>query len=326
MSEKTMYGASLKGMRATLGETLVDIGGKNKKVVVIDCETGTATNILEFRDTYPDRFVTVGVAEQSGISFAFGAARAGYVPIVPLFGSFLTRRALDQIFIQIGYAEANIKLIGCYSGLTTPNTGATHQSINDISIMRSIPNITVIETADPFELKQALYAMMEVEGPVYLRMIRGDIEPYDLQCVPEDHQFALGKSSVLKTGKDITLIGSGLMVARCLEAAQLLSKQGIQAEVINMSAIKPVDAETLTASARKTGAAVTAENHSVIGGVGSAVLETLSDICPVPLKRVGIMDRYGESAALKDLFEKYGLTSNRVADAAMELVRQKVVV
>jgi transketolase len=323
MSEKMMYGASLKGMRATLGETLLDIGRKNKKAVVIDCETGTATNILEFRDTFPDRFVTVGVAEQSGISFAFGAARAGYVPIVPLFGSFLTRRALDQIFIQIGYAEANIKLIGCYSGLTTPNTGATHQSINDISIMRSIPNITVIETADPFELKQALYAMMEVEGPVYLRMIRGDIEKYDVQCVPENHQFTFGKSSVLKTGKDITLIGSGLMVSRCLEAAEILGDRGIEAEVINMSAIKPVDAETLAGSVRKTGGAVTAENHSVIGGVGSAVLETLSAICPVPVKRVGIMDRYGESAALKDLFEKYGLTSSKVVDAAMDIIGQR---
>jgi transketolase len=319
MSEKKMYGASLKGMRATLGDTLVEIGRSNEKAVVIDCETGTATNILEFRDTFPDRFVTTGVAEQSGISFAFGVARSGFIPIVPLFSSFLTRRACDQIFIQVGYAESNVKLIGCYSGLTTPNTGATHQSVNDIAIMRSIPNITVIETADPSELRQALLAMMEIEGPVYVRMIRGDIAEYDIQCVPEDHKFEVGKSSVLKNGSDITLIGSGLMVPRCLKAAQALKEKGIDAEVINLSAIKPFDKQTVMESVKKTGKAVTAENHSVIGGVGSAVLEAMSE-CPVPVKMVGIMDSFGESGTIAELFEKYGLTSERIVEAAMELV------
>lgn len=319
MSEKKMYGASLKGMRATLGETLVEIGRSNKRAVVIDCETGTATNILEFRDTFPDRFVTTGVAEQSGISFAFGVARSGFIPIVPLFSSFLTRRACDQIFIQVGYANANIKLIGCYSGLTSPNTGATHQSVNDISIMRSIPNLTVIETADPSELKAALLAMMEIDGPVYIRMIRGDIAEYDKPCVPENHQFKIGKSSVLRSGKDITLIGSGLMVPRCLKAAKVLEEQGIDAEVINLSAIKPFDTQTVMQSVRKTGRAVTAENHSIVGGVGSAVLEALCGQ-PVPVKMVGIRDRFGESGTLNELFEKYGLTSEKVVEAALKLV------
>jgi len=321
MSEKMMYGSSLKGMRATLGETLVEIGRENEKVVVIDCETGTATNILEFRDTFPDRFVTTGVAEQSGLSFAFGVARAGMIPIVPLFSSFLTRRACDQIFIQAGYADANIKLIGCYSGLTSPNTGATHQSVNDISIMRAMPNFTVIETADPNELKQALNAMMEIEGPVYLRMIRGDIKKYDVSCVPKNHEFKIGKSTVLKEGKDITLIGSGLMVSRCLEAAEMLKGNNIEAEVINLSAIKPFDTETVLKSVKKTGRAVTAENHSIIGGAGSAVLENLSDKCPVLTKMVGIMDKYGESGELEDLFGKYGLTSEKVFEAALELMK-----
>lgn len=322
MSEKMMYGSSLKGMRATLSDTLVDIGRKYEKAVVIDCETGTATNILAFRDTFPERFVTTGVAEQSGISFAFGVARTGFIPIVPLFGSFLTRRACDQIFIQVGYAGANIKLIGCYSGLTSPNTGATHQSINDISIIRSMPNFTIIETADPIELKQALFAIMKIDGPVYLRMIRGDMAKYDIACVPENHEFVIGRSAVLKRGKDITLIGSGLMVSRCLEAAKMLAEKGIDAEVINLSAIKPFDRETVEASVRKTGRAVTAENHSVIGGVGSAVLEALSDKYPVPIKMIGIMDKYGESGAINDLFEKYGLTSKKVFEAALELVNK----
>ena len=319
MSEKMRYGCSLKGMRSTLADTLLEIGQKYEKAVVIDCETGTATNILDFRDTYPNRFVTMGVAEQNGLSFAFGVSRTGFIPIVPLFSAFMTRRACDQIFIQIGYAKANVKMVGCYSGLTTPNTGATHQSVNDIAIIRSIPNITVIETADPSELRQALLAMMEIEGPVYVRMIRGDIKQYDKQWVPDDHKFEIGKSSVLRDGKDITLIGSGLMVSRCLEAADILAEKSIDAEVINLTAIKPFDTETVRKSVKKTGRAVTAENHSVIGGVGSAVLEALcSD--PVPVKMVGIEDKCGESGALEDLFEKYGLTTERVVAAALELM------
>ena len=322
MSEQMRYGCSLKGMRATLAETLVDIGRRDDRVIVIDCETGTATNILDFRDTFPDRYVTTGVAEQCGVSFAFGAARSGLVPIVPLFSSFLTRRACDQIFLQVCYPSANVKLIGCYSGLTTPNTGATHQSINDLAIMRSFPNLTVIETADPAELKLALYAMMEIEGPVYLRMIRGDIKKYeDRQCIPEDHGFQIGKSSVLRQGRDITLIGSGLMVPRCLEAADKLSETGISAEVINLTAIKPFDDDTVVTSAGKTGRVVTAENHSVIGGIGSAVAECLGEHCPTPMRRIGIMDRFGESGELEELFEKYGLTAGHVVAAAMELLR-----
>jgi transketolase len=324
MSEKMRYGCSLKGMRATLAETLVELGHQDPKMIVVDCETGTATNILDFRDTFPDRYVTTGVAEQSGVSFAFGAARSGLHPVVPLFSSFLTRRACDQIFIQIGYAHANVKMIGCYSGLTTPNTGATHQSINDIALMRSLPGVVVIETADSTELKQALTAMMQIDGPVYVRMIRGDIGGYDNPCVPEDHVFHIGKSSVLREGDDISLIGTGMMVSRCLEAADKLKEKGVSAEVVNCSAIKPFDCDTIVASVRKTGCAVTAENHSIIGGTGSAVAECLAEHCPAPLKRVGIMDQYGESGPLEELFPKYGLTTDKVVEAALALLKDKV--
>ena len=323
MSKKKMYGASLNGMRAALCDGLVELGRNNERIVVIDCETGTATNILEFRDAFPDRYVTTGVAEQNGISFAFGVSRSGLIPVVPLFSAFITRRALDQIFIQVGYASANIKMIGCYSGLTTPNTGATHQSINDVAIIRSIPGITVIETADEFEFRQALSAVMEIEGPVYLRMIRGDISPYDQRVIPEDHQFQIGKASVLREGKDISLIGNGMMVLRCMEAAEELEKKGFAAEVINCSSIKPLDRETIVKSVKKTGAVVTAENHSVIGGTGSAVAELLSEENPVFLGRVGIMDRYGESAELKDLFEEYGLDAQTIINSAEDIIGRK---
>lgn len=323
MCAKMIYGCSLKGMRATLGETLVEIGKENEKVIVIDCETGTATNILEFRNTFPERFVTMGVAEQNAISFAFGAARIGYIPIIPLFSSFMTRRACDQIFIQVGYANENIKMIGCYSGITTPNTGATHQSINDVSIMRSIPNILIIETADEFELKQALKKTVEYKGPIYLRMIRGDISPYDQRVVLENHEFEMGKASVLREGKDISLIGSGLMVSRCMEAAERLKEKGINVEVINCSTIKPLDKDTILKSIKKTKGVVTAENHTVIGGMGSAIAEMLIEEYPIPLKMVGIKDKFGESAELKDLLIKYGLTSDEVVKASLEIVNKK---
>jgi transketolase len=321
MSEKMRYGCSLKGMRQTLEDTLLELGSENEKIIVVDCETGTATNILAFRDTYPDRYVTTGVAEQSGISFAFGVARTGYIPIVPLFGAFVSRRALDQVFIQIGYGNVNVKLLGCYSGLTTPNTGATHQTVNDVSIMRSIPNLKVVETADPTELHQAIIEAVKYTGPVYLRMIRGDIAPYDGDVVPEGHRFVLDKASVLRPGKDISLIGSGMMVSRCMEAAEILAKRGVQAEVVNCSSIKPIDAETIIGSVRKTGKAVTAENHSILGGMGSAVAEVVVRDCPVPMRMVGINDCYGESGPLEDLFEAYGLTTNEILKAAEELLK-----
>ncbi len=320
MNEQTVYGVSLKGMRATLGETLLELGRRNDRIVIIDCETGTATNIIAFKETFPDRYVTTGVAEQNGVSFAFGVARSGYLPIVPLFGAFLTKRAYDQIFIQVAYARANVKLIGCYAGLTSPNTGATHQTINDVALMRSLPNMLVIEPADPSELRDALFEIVAYEGPVYLRMIRGDIPPYEGRVVPEDHQFRLDRSTILREGRDITLIGSGLMVARCLEAAAILQKEGIAAEVVNCSAIKPLDKATILKSVRKTKRAVTAENHSIIGGVGGAVAEMLSEEYPVRLKRIGIRDAFGESGALEDLFRKYGLTSGAVVDAARALL------
>jgi len=324
MTEEKVYGVSVKGMRAALRDTLLDIGKNNEKVVVIDCETGTATNVIQFKREIPERYVSLGVAEQNAISFAFGVSSMGLIPVVPLFGAFLTRRACDQIFIQAGYAEANIKMIGCYSGLTTPNTGATHQSVNDLSIMRSIPKMIVVEVCDENELNQAISAAIEHNGPIYIRMARGDIEPYDSQPVmPEGYRFAFAKATVLKQGSDVTLIGSGVMVSRCMEAAEALGKQKISAEVINCSSIKPLDEKTVLDSARKTGAVITAENHSIIGGLGSAVVELLAERCPVLVKRIGIMDKFGESGPLEDLFTEYGLTTQAVANVAKQVVGYK---
>jgi len=215
-------------------------------------------------------------------------------------------------------------MIGCYSGLTTPNTGATHQSINDLSIMRSIPKMIVVEVCDENELNQAIHGAVKYHGPIYIRMVRGDIEPYDSQPVmPEGYRFAFGKACVLREGSDVTLIGSGLMVSRCMEAERVLQKLKISAEVINCSAIKPLDEKTLLDSARKTGAVVTTENHSIIGSMGSAVVEFLAERCPVLVRRIGVMDKFGESGPMKNLFTEYGLTTQAVVNAAKQVLGYK---
>jgi transketolase len=323
MSEEKMYGSSLKGMRSALKETLLEVARQNERVVVIDCETGTATNILGFKKAFPDRFIELGVAEQNSISFAFGIASAGLVPIVPLFSSFMTRRACDQIFIQAGYAAANIKMIGCYSGLSTPNTGATHQSVNDVTIMRSIPGLVVVETCCESELREAILAAVAYHGPVYIRMIRGDVAPYEDMTVPLQGRFELGKARVLREGADVTLVACGLMTKRCLAAADRLLESGISAEVLDCATIKPLDAKTILDSAGKTGAVVTAENHSILGGLGGAIAELLGEGCPVPMKRVGIQDRYGESGPMEDLLPEYGLTAEAVVEAARSVLARK---
>lgn len=315
-----MYGCALKGFRAALGDTLLALGSQYRNMVVIDSETGTATNVMEFREQYPDRFVTMGIAEQTAISFAFALSRCGMIPVVPMFSCFLARRACDQVYVQIGYANANVKLIGCYSGLSTPNTGATHQSINEFAIMRSIPNIKVIETADPRELEQALRRSMEYQGPVFIRMVRGDIEEYEQIVTPPEHRFELDRASVLRKGTDISLVACGLMVPRAMKAATILEGEGISAEVVNCSSIKPIDIETIAASARKTGRVVTAENHNVYGGMGSAVAEILVEHCPVPMRLMGIEDEYGWSGPLETLLPHYGLTAERIAEKARELM------
>jgi transketolase len=240
---------------------------------------------------------------------------------VPLFACFSSRRALDQVTIQAAYANLNVKVCGLYAGLTSPNTGATHQMISDLATMRSIPNLIVVEPADAVEMRQALTAVVAHRGPAYFRMVRGDIGGPCPRVVPDGYAFHLGRATLLREGKDVTLVGSGLMVSRCLLAAEILTREGISADVVNVSTIKPLDAELLTARARKTGAVVTAENHSVLGGLGGAVAEALGDACPVPVRRVGIRDEFGTSGPLEELFPLYGLTAEAVCDAARAAIQ-----
>ena len=303
-------------IRRIFGQTLVEIGRRDPRVVVLDCQTAIPTMAVAFAREFPDRFLDFGVAEQNAVSFAAGLARMGLLPIVPLFACFVVRRAFDQLATQVAYPELNVKVCGVYAGLTSPNTGATHQMTQDLAVMRSMPNVTVVEVADAFELGQALPAVVSLPGPVYFRMVRGDIGGPCPRVCPDDYVFRLGRAGLLRQGRDITLVGAGLMVSRCLQAAEALAREGIGADVINMSSLKPLDEALLVERARRTGAVVTAENHSIIGGLGSAVAECLGEAHPVPMRRVGIRDRFGESAPLEDLFPHYGLTAEAVVEAA----------
>lgn len=318
----TIYGHKIQGMRATVGDTLLELGKENEKIVVIDSETAVATNIMPFKEELPGRFLTTAIAEQCAISLAFGLQRCGYIPFVPLFAAFLTRRALDQIFVQAGYPNANIKMLGCYAGITAASVGATHQAFNDIAIMSTIPNMTVIEAADYIELHQAIRASVAHEGPVYIRVVRSDLPQYETPQLPQGYQFKIGKAAVLRQGEDITLVGSGIMVARCLETADKLAQRGISAEVINVSTIKPFDRETIVRSVRKTKHVVTAENNTVIGGLGSAVAKAVGEECPAPIGMVGIQDRFGHSAVLEHLLKEYNLTAQDILAKALEVVKK----
>jgi transketolase len=318
-----MYGVAQGDIRQLFGEALVAVGQADPNVVVLDCQTAMPTAAVSFARAFPERFIDLGIAEQNAVSFAAGLARMGFVPIVPLFACFSARRALDQVTIQVAYADMNVKVCGLYAGLTSPNTGATHQMISDLAVMRSIPNLTVVEPADALEMQQALAAVVAHRGPVYFRMVRGDIGGPCPRVSPDGYRFRLGTAALLREGRDVTLIGSGLMVSRCLQAAEILANEGIAADVVNVSTIKPLDAEMIAARAGRTGAVVTAENHTVLGGLGGAVAEVLGEACPVPLRRVGIRDTFGTSGPLEEIFPQYGLTAEAVCEAARSALKAK---
>jgi transketolase len=318
-----MYGVAEGNIRALFGDALVAVGQTNPNLVVLDCQTAMPTAAVAFAKAFPERFIDLGIAEQNAVSVAAGLARMGFIPVVPLFACFSSRRALDQVTIQAAYAGLNVKVCGLYAGLTSPNTGATHQMISDLAIMRSIPGLTVVEPADALEMRQALAAVVAHHGPVYFRLVRGDIGGPCPRVVPDGYTFHLGRAALLREGKDVTLVGSGLMVSRCLRAAEILAAEGIAADVINLSTIKPLDADLIVARACRTGAVVTAENHTVLGGLGGAVAEVLGDACPVPLRRVGVRDEFGTSGPLEELFPSYGLTADAVCTAARDAVQAK---
>ncbi len=273
-----------------------------------------------FAEHFPERFFQMGVAEQNMMGVAAGLATSGFIPFPTTFAVFAYKRAHDQVSISIAYTNLNVKIVGSYSGLTSPNTGATHQAIDDIATMRAMPNMTVVAPADAVEVEKAVFAIAEEPGPVYLRIARSKVPI----IFDDNYQFKLGEAVVLREGSDVALVSTGIMTVRCLKAADLLQQDRIEATVLHVPTVKPIDVARIVEIAEKTGAVVTVENHTVIGGLGSAVSEVLGENKPCPMQRVGIRDTFGESAEdMEVLFKKYGLTSEEIVKAARKVLERK---
>ncbi|MEN6412974.1 MAG: transketolase family protein [Veillonellales bacterium] len=308
-----------KATREAYGEALRELGALNKDIIVLDADLSKSTKTNLFAKAFPERFFNVGIAEQNLMGTAAGLAAAGKIPFVSSFAMFAAGRAFEQVRNSICYPRLNVKIAATHAGLTVGEDGASHQAIEDISLMRSIPNMTVIVPADAAETRQAIAFAAEYRGPVYIRLGR--------MAVPElfgdDYEFQHGKAVELADGKDVTLIASGVMVSAAREAAEELLAAGISARVLNIHTIKPIDVEAVCKAARDTGAIVTCEEHNIIGGLGSAVAEVLVEHQPVPMERVGVQDTFGESGTPAALLKKYHLTAADIVEAAKRVVRRK---
>ena len=300
--------------RAAYGHALKTEVYKNPNVVVLEADLGNATKSNAFKEVAPERYFNMGISEQDLIGTAAGFAAAGKIPLASTFAVFATGRAFEQVR-NVCYPKLNVKICATHAGLTVGADGGSHQAIEDISLMRTLPNMTVINPADAKEAEAAVLAAIDYQGPVYIRL--GRAETKDIH--DDSYHFEWGKAEVLRQGSDVSIFATGIMTAKALDAAETLAKQGIQAEVINVHTIKPLDEETVIASAKKTGKVVTAEEHSIIGGLGSAVAEVLARQCPTKQAFVGVQDSFGESGSPDDLLEKYGLTAEVIVKAAVGL-------
>lgn len=305
--------------RDAYGEVLAELGAVNENIVVLEADLSKSTKTSDFRKVYPERHLNMGIAEQNMLGVAAGMAAAGKIPFASSFAVFATGRAYDQIRNSIAYPNLNVKIAATHAGLTVGEDGGSHQMLEDIALMRALPNMTVIVPADGVETKQAVKAAAEYEGPVYIRMGRPKVPV----LFGDDYKFEIGKGVVLKEGSDVTLAATGIMVSKAVEAAELLAAEGISAAVVNISTIKPLDAELIIAQAQKTGAVVTCEEHNIYGGLGSAVAEVLVENCPVPMVRVGVEDKFGESGLPDELLEKYGLTAAAIVEKAKAVITRK---
>lgn len=301
--------------RAAYGNILKTEIYKNPKVVVLEADLGVATKSNNFKTVAPERYFDMGISEQDLMGTAAGFAAAGRIPIASTFAVFATGRAFEIIRNSICYPNLNVKICATHAGLTVGEDGGTHQAIEDISLMRTLPNMTVINPADAKEAEEAVKAAVEYVGPVYIRLGRAAVD--DIHG--DDYKFQWGKGEVLRNGSDVAIIATGIMVGKALEAAETLAKEGIQATVVNIHTIKPLDEQLIVDVARKTGKVVTAEEATVMGGLGSAVAETLARNCPTKQAFVGIQDTFGESGSPADLLKKYGLTADDIVKAAKSL-------
>ena len=306
--------------REAYGKALAALANTNENVVVLDADLSKSTKTADFKVVAPERFFNMGIAEGNMMGVAAGLSTCGKVPFVSTFAMFAAGRAFEQIRNSICYPKLNVKVCATHAGLTVGEDGASHQAIEDISLMRSVPNMVVINPADDIETEAAIKAVAEMEGPCYVRLGRMAVSRVNDET---NYNFIIGKGITLAEGNDVAIIGTGIMVEAALEAKEELAKEGINARVINIHTIKPIDEELIIKAAKETGVIVTAEEHSIIGGLGSAVAEVVSEKCPVPVLRVGVKDTFGESGKPNELLEKYGLTSNNIVNKVKEVIKLK---
>lgn len=305
--------------RDAYGKALVELGEKNKKIVVLDADLAAATKTGMFKKAFPERFFDAGIAECNMIGVAAGLATTGFNVFASSFAMFAAGRAFEQIRNTIGYPHINVKIGATHAGISVGEDGASHQCCEDIALMRTIPGMVIINPADDVEARAAVLAMADYDGPAYLRFGRLAVPRVNTL----DYEFKLGKGVTLCEGSDVTIIATGLMVGEALAAKETLANEGISARVINMHTIKPLDKELVIAAAKETGAIVTAEEHSVIGGLGSAVAETVCEACPVPVFKVGVEDVFGSSGPAVEMLKIYGLTAENIVEKAKKAINSK---
>ena len=310
---------SKQATRDAYGLALVELGKENENIVVLDADLSKSTKTCNFKDAYPERFFNMGIAEQNLMGVAAGLAAAGKVPFASSFAVFATGRAYDQIRNSIAYPKLNVKIAATHAGVTVGEDGGSHQMLEDIALMRALPNMTVIVPADGVEARLAVLAAAEYKGPVYIRLGRSKVET----IFDENYKFRIGKGVVVKDGTDVTLFACGIMVEAALKAAEILAEENISAAVVNLSTIKPLDTALIVKMAEQTKACVTCEEHNIIGGLGSAVAETLVENYPIPMERVGVEDKFGQSGLPDELLKAYGLTAEKIAEKAKAAIARK---
>ena len=303
-----------KSIREAFGKKLAELGAINGNIVALDSDLSCSTQTKFFAKEFPERFFNCGIAEQNMIATAAGLALTGKIPFAATFAVFATGRTYDQIRASVAYQKANVKIIGTHGGITVGEDGATHQALEDVSLMRGLPNMTVIVPADCNECEQAIEFAFKYEGPVYIRISRNNVP----DIYSKVYKFDPYKANVLKEGKDLTLISNGDELAEVVKAANILEAEGIDAEVISVPVVKPFDSKTVIESARKTGFVVTVENHSIIGGLGSAVSEVLSENLPTKVLRIGMNDCFGQSGTPSELLKHYKLDAESIAKRVIE--------
>jgi transketolase len=308
-----------KATRESYGLALAELGDRYPNVVVLDADLAEATKTVIFKKKFPERFIDCGIAECNMVGVAAGLATCGKIPFATSFAMFSTGRAFEQVRNSVGYPHLNVKIVGSHAGISVGEDGATHQCLEDLALMRTIPGMVVLNPADHYEMQAAVKAAIEHYGPVYIRLGRLAVESFNNN---DDYHFEIGKGITLRNGRDITVIATGLMVSRAREAVKELEKEGIDARLINLHTLKPIDRDIIVKAAKETGKIVTVEEHNVIGGLGDAVCGVLSEEYPTPVVKIGVNDQFGHSGPAVDLLEQYGLCASHIAEVTRQALKK----